>query len=177
MSDDDPVKTEALTSHQIKAARALLGWSRMQLGLRSNTSVNMVKSFEKSGRVASLNSRDRTVPVDAQAAIRATLEAAGIEFANGKVPAGSAAGTTPITPDQVRVARKLLRWSQRHLSDQSGTSFHVVQTFERTGRLAKLYGRTDQIDALAAIRAALEAAGAVFTNGDEPGVKLRKADQ
>ena len=28
-----------------------------------------------------------------------------------------------------------------------------------------------------AIRAALEAAGVVFTNGDEPGVKLRKQDQ
>jgi len=28
-----------------------------------------------------------------------------------------------------------------------------------------------------AIRAALEQAGVVFTNGDEPGVKLRKPDQ
>lgn len=30
---------------------------------------------------------------------------------------------------------------------------------------------------LAAIRAALEAAGVTFTNGDHPGVKLRKAEQ
>ena len=29
---------------------------------------------------------------------------------------------------------------------------------------------------LAAIRTALEAAGVTFTNGDEPGVKLRKAE-
>lgn len=31
-------------------------------------------------------------------------------------------------------------------------------------------------DSLAELRAALEAAGVIFTNGTEPGVKLRKAD-
>jgi len=37
-------------------------------------------------------------------------------------------------------------------------------------------GRPVPIDAVAAIRDTLEAAGVEFTNGDEPGVKLRKAD-
>ena len=75
-----------MTPDQVRAARVLLGWSRMQLGLRSNTSVNMIRTFERSGRVAALNSSDRTVPVDALAAIRATLEAAGVEFADGDAP-------------------------------------------------------------------------------------------
>ena len=70
----------------MKAARALLGWSQRQLGLRSNTSISMVRKFEQSGRVALLKSRERTVPVDALAAVRTTLEAAGIEFTDGDAP-------------------------------------------------------------------------------------------
>ena len=60
------------------------------------------------------------------------------------------------------------------LGIRSVTSAYMVKTFEDTGRVAPLYVRTEQIDGLAAIRAALEAAGVEFTNGDEPGVKLRK---
>ena len=70
----------------MKAARKLLGWSRVKLGALSNTSVTMVRVFEQSGRVVSLNDRIRTVSVDALAAIRATLEAADIEFTNGDAP-------------------------------------------------------------------------------------------
>ena len=75
-----------MTPEQMKAARKLLGWSRVKLGALSNTSVTMVRVFEQSGRVVSLNDRIRTVSVDALAAIRATLEAADIEFTNGDAP-------------------------------------------------------------------------------------------
>jgi hypothetical protein len=37
--------------------------------------------------------------------------------------------------------------------------------------------RPDLTDPVAAIRTTLEAAGIEFTNGDEPGVKLREPDQ
>ena len=81
-----------------------------------------------------------------------------------------------MTPDQVKAARKLLGWNVQQLSALSGTSIHMVRTFERTGRVAPLHVRERPIDAIAAIGAALEAAGIEFTNGDEPGVKLRKPD-
>ena len=79
-----------------------------------------------------------------------------------------------MTPDQVKAARVLLGWTRMQLGIRSVTSAYMVKTFEDTGRVAPLYVRTEQIDGLAAIRAALEAAGVEFTNGDEPGVKLRK---
>jgi len=78
MSRIEPVQVEPVTPHQVKAARLLLGWSMSRLGMRSGTSVHTVKSFEQTGRVASMYGR--TKQVDAVAAIRATLEAAGIEF-------------------------------------------------------------------------------------------------
>ena len=58
---------------------------------------------------------------------------------------------------------------------------HTVRIFERTGQIAKLYCRTEQVEPLAAIRAALEVAGVEFTTVRMPGsrehtpsVRLRK---
>ncbi len=79
-----------------------------------------------------------------------------------------------MTPDQLRAARALLGWSQMQLGLRSDTSIHVVRTFEQTGRVMTVQRRPDLTDPLAAIRAALEAAGVEFTNGDVPGVQLRK---
>ncbi len=67
-----------MTPDQVKAARALLGWTRMQLGIRSVTSMYMVKTFENTGRVAPLYGRAEQV--DSLAAIRSTFEEAGIVF-------------------------------------------------------------------------------------------------
>jgi ribosome-binding protein aMBF1 (putative translation factor) len=82
-----------------------------------------------------------------------------------------------MTPDQLRAARALLGWSQMQLGLRSDTSKYVVKRFEATGQVASVHGRPDLTDPLAIVRATLEAAGVVFTNGDEPGVKLRKPDQ
>jgi len=71
---------------QVKAARALLGWSLDRLAARSGTSVPMVTAFEQTGRVVFSNGRSRALPVDAVAAVRTALEAAGIEFTNGDAP-------------------------------------------------------------------------------------------
>ncbi len=79
-----------------------------------------------------------------------------------------------MTPDQMKAARALLGWSRIQLGARSGISIHVVQAFERTGQVAKLYGRTERVEPLAAIRATLEAAGVEFADGDAPGVRLRK---
>jgi len=73
-----------VTPYQLKAARALLGWSRLRLALRSATSDHIVTTYEKTGRVAGLH--DRARQGDPIAAIRATLEAAGVEFFNARTP-------------------------------------------------------------------------------------------
>ncbi len=72
----------ALTSsRQIRAARALLDWEQSDLSKRSGVSINTVSRMETGapgepipGRTASLDK------------IRRALEAAGIEFTNGRAP-------------------------------------------------------------------------------------------
>ena len=72
-----------------------------------------------------------------------------------------------ITIRQVKAARALVGWSQSNLADHSGVSEPTIARLESAdGRLG---GRTGTIRK---IRAALEAAGVEFTNGDQPGVRL-----
>jgi transcriptional regulator with XRE-family HTH domain len=63
-----------ITPQQSRAARGLLDWSQARLGEVSNLSESTIRDFEKGRRVPSINN---------MAAIRAALEAAGIEFING----------------------------------------------------------------------------------------------
>ncbi len=84
-----------------------------------------------------------------------------------------------MTPDQMKAARALLGWGLKRLAARSGTSVQMVTVFEQTGRVVSLnsISRTVPVDVVAAVRTALEQAGVVFTNGDQPGVKLRKPNQ
>lgn len=61
---------------QVKAARALLGWSQRDLAARSGVSEPTIKRLEAGD--GALGGRETTV-----AAIRDALETAGIEFTNG----------------------------------------------------------------------------------------------
>jgi transcriptional regulator with XRE-family HTH domain len=74
-----------------------------------------------------------------------------------------------ITPEQSRGARALINWSQPQLAVSSGVSVSTVRDFETSKRSP--IGNN-----LAAMRAALEAAGVIFIeeNGEGPGVRLRK---
>ena len=76
-----------------------------------------------------------------------------------------------MTPDQVRAARKLLGWSRYRLAAQSDIPPGAVADFEQG-----LDRQSVTPERLTAIRAALEAAGVEFTDGDAPGVKLRRVD-
>jgi transcriptional regulator with XRE-family HTH domain len=71
---------------------------------------------------------------------------------------------------QIKAARALLEWSQEDLASASGVSIPTVRRLEARG--GELGGRDETASK---IRASLEAAGVEFTNGDEPGVKLKKA--
>lgn len=71
---------------------------------------------------------------------------------------------------QCRMARAALQLGVRDLADAARVSPTTITKLER--------GDGDpQRRTVEAIRTALEAAGVVFTNGNEPGVKLRKPEQ
>lgn len=72
-------------------------------------------------------------------------------------------------PAQVRMARAALNWSLQQLADASGVHRNTISNFE-TGKFA------GEASKLAALQAALEAAGVIFVeeNGEGPGVRLRK---
>ena len=76
-----------------------------------------------------------------------------------------------LTSEQVRAARMLLRWDQRHLAEKSGVSLPSIKRLEGQPGPMSAYGRT-----VSAIRRALETAGVVFLepNGLGPGVRLRE---
>jgi len=75
-----------------------------------------------------------------------------------------------LTPEQSRAARGLLDWSQTELGARSNLSESTIRDFEK-GR------RVPSANNLAAIQAALGAAGVLFIseNGEGPGVRLRKS--
>jgi transcriptional regulator with XRE-family HTH domain len=71
-----------------------------------------------------------------------------------------------VTSAQIRAARGLLKWTVRDLADKSDVHRNTITKMEADQ--AK-HGPT-----IAAVVRALEAASVEFTNGDAPGVKLRK---
>ncbi len=75
--------------------------------------------------------------------------------------------SSDITPAQCRAARGMLDWHRDELAKHSGVNKRTILRFEG------MEGDT-RPTTLAAIRAALEAAGVEFTNGDVPGVRLRQ---
>lgn len=72
-----------------------------------------------------------------------------------------------ISAGQLRAARGLLGWSQSDLAKAAQVGRATIADFE-AGKRAP-YART-----LDDLGAALESAGVEFTNGDQPGVRMRK---
>lgn len=74
-----------------------------------------------------------------------------------------------ISPAQCRAARALIAWSQDELAARSGVPKRTIARLE-------LGETTPRAATIAALRAALEAAGVVFVaeNGGGPGVRLKK---
>jgi transcriptional regulator with XRE-family HTH domain len=71
-----------------------------------------------------------------------------------------------MTSEQCRMARAALGISVRKIAEMARVSTNTITRLERGERLQE---RT-----LDAIRAAFEARGAEFTNGDQPGVRIRR---
>ena len=72
-------------------------------------------------------------------------------------------------PVQSKMARAATGFGIRELAKAAGVSADTISRLER--------GETLHPRTLATIRAALEAAGVEFTNGDAPGVRLRPSNQ
>jgi predicted transcriptional regulator len=70
---------------------------------------------------------------------------------------------------QVKAARELLGWSQQELAYHSGISLPTIKRLE--ARDGDFGGREES---RFGVVAALQTAGVEFTNGDQPGVRLRK---
>jgi len=68
---------------------------------------------------------------------------------------------------QFRAARGLLGWSQSRLAKEAELSPVTVKRFETGSELKVSEG------AVLAMRQAIEAAGVEFTNGHQPGVRLK----
>jgi transcriptional regulator with XRE-family HTH domain len=77
-----------------------------------------------------------------------------------------------MTPAQCRAARALLDLTQPRLAELAELGLSTIYDFEKNRRAVSK-------EAIAAIRAALEAAGVIFVeeNGEGPGVRLRKTPQ
>jgi transcriptional regulator with XRE-family HTH domain len=74
-----------------------------------------------------------------------------------------------VTCAQIRAARSLLGLSQPEVAAAAGVSSMTVKRAEGSGKPAASH------EAMTAVRQALEAAGVEFTNGNQPGVRLRKS--
>lgn len=70
-------------------------------------------------------------------------------------------------PAQAKMARAALDWTLDDVAKAAGVHRNTVSNFE-TGK----YGGDPET--LAKMRSAFEAAGLEFTNGDAPGVRLKK---
>jgi transcriptional regulator with XRE-family HTH domain len=73
-----------------------------------------------------------------------------------------------VTSAQVRMARAALNWTVRDLAEATGLHRNTINNIE-VGRYA------GDPQTLARIEKVLVRAGVEFTNGDQPGVRLRKS--
>jgi transcriptional regulator with XRE-family HTH domain len=74
---------------------------------------------------------------------------------------------TVVKPAQVKMARAALDWSLEDLAQKAGVHRNTISNFE-TGKFA------GDPETLRKLQRALEAAGVEFTNGDHPGVRLKR---
>src|SRR5215210_824459 len=113
-----------ISGEQIRAARKLLGWRQAELAKQARIPAHSVESAE--------SSVDQSfVPGQNMQAMRAALEAAGVEFTNGDEPRGEAEGEGAegqvITGPRILAARKLLCWPRDRLAPKAGISLTMLE--------------------------------------------------
>ncbi|NPU13518.1 helix-turn-helix transcriptional regulator [Bradyrhizobium sp. 83002] len=102
----------ALTPVQVKAARALLGWSQADLAGRAGVATSTLADFERRSRSPVPNNLD---------AIRGALESAGISFPAGGAVAGptyAVSSRSNVTADKLRPIRWITETDLDHWADR-----------------------------------------------------------
>ncbi|MGU3668424.1 hypothetical protein ACLBX9_29945 [Methylobacterium sp. A49B] len=74
--------------------------------------------------------------------------------------------------NQLKAARALVGMEQSRLAEATSLNVNTIRNMEAAGA-GPIAGRSVNVQA---VQRALEAAGVEFTNGGEPGVKLRRKD-
>jgi hypothetical protein len=94
------MKTDKLTGAQIRAARALIRWSAVDLARASALGVNTVRRAEAADIETSLTTAN-------ELAIRRAFEAAGVEFTNGDQPGLRLTKTAAVRADESADSSKM----------------------------------------------------------------------
>lgn len=156
-----------MTPNQCKEARRLLRWSQFDLALEAGVQTGVISQYERIGRPTQVRNG-----FDWLEQVRSALGKAGITFVEGTDKGVSLWGGYAVTPSQCVEARQLLGITQVEVGRAIGVSAGQISDFERAGHMARLYQDTQ--DRLRDLRGVFETAGVEFTNGDAPGVRLRK---
>jgi transcriptional regulator with XRE-family HTH domain len=153
-----------ISSEQVRAARALLRWEQRDLAEASKVSLPSIKRLEMTP--GALAAQPRTIT-----AIRTALEAAGIEFTNGGRPGvrvdilGMRHLTAELRP-KIDAGLKLVgKDVQLEVNDIRKVDY---QSTEEPYLSLEAFARLRRLQRI------LEAAGVEFTNGGQPGVRMRK---
>jgi len=97
MTLENELVSEIIEGRQLRAARALLGWSQQELARHANVAASTVADFERGQRV----------PIsDNLEALRTALEKAGIAF----LPNGAVVGKPPSTSKNTSIEGVPIRW-------------------------------------------------------------------
>jgi transcriptional regulator with XRE-family HTH domain len=72
---------------------------------------------------------------------------------------------------QLRAARALVAWSQEKLAEASGVSLPTIKRLEPGDGVLPT-----KVETMQKLQRALEAAGVEFTNGGQPGVRMKRTD-
>jgi transcriptional regulator with XRE-family HTH domain len=151
----------SLTPAQCKAARALLGWTQLDLAKFASVSADAIRYFETEKRTPR----------------PASLEQINIAFADAAVTFiddnGEDAGVMTngaSSSSQIRAARALLGWSHADLAQASGVSGATVMRLETEQSVPRRAS-------VKVIVRALNAAGVIFVEDDRgvAGVRLRES--
>ena len=74
-----------------------------------------------------------------------------------------------VTGEQLRAARAMSRIEQSVLAERANVSIDTIKRLEKT--IGPVSATVQTVNSVVKV---LEAAGVEFTNGDQPGVRLRK---
>jgi transcriptional regulator with XRE-family HTH domain len=112
MSDKSTEPPLTITPPQVKAARALLGWSQTELATKAGIATSTLADFERGQRSPVPNNLD---------AIKSALESAGISFPAGGAVAGpihTVRHRSNVTPDKLQPVRWVTETDLDHWADR-----------------------------------------------------------